>query len=108
MLGMDIIREFSSPLFKTVYRLFTLSKKELDITNKAQINTLFSNLKPHIVINCAAYTNVNGSESHQAEAYAVNVLGPKLLAEACKQHHAILVYFSTDYVFDGNNSKGYF
>lgn len=55
-----------------------------------------------IVINCAAYTDVDGAESDKARAYAVNATGPENLARACARAGARLIHVSTDYVFDGD------
>src|SRR5947209_867953 len=54
-----------------------------------------------VVINCAAYTNVDGAESDEARAYAVNAEGPEILAKACARAGARLIHVSTDYVFCG-------
>jgi dTDP-4-dehydrorhamnose reductase len=55
-----------------------------------------------VVVNCAAYTNVDGAETDQARAYAVNTAGPEHIARACARVGARLVHISTDYVFDGD------
>lgn len=59
------------------------------------------------VINCAAYTDVDGAEQHEAEATAINAVGAGLLAERCRAVGARLVHYSTDYVFDGRASTPY-
>lgn len=59
------------------------------------------------VINCSAYTDVDGAETHEAEAEAVNARGVQLLAARCQQLGALLVHFSTDYVFDGEADVPY-
>jgi dTDP-4-dehydrorhamnose reductase len=60
-----------------------------------------------IVLNCAAYTDVDGAEAHEDDAYAVNAAGAALLAGECLRTGALLVHFSTDYVFDGNATSPY-
>jgi dTDP-4-dehydrorhamnose reductase len=55
-----------------------------------------------VVVNCAAYTNVDGAETDQARAHAVNAAGPEYIAQACARAGARLVHISTDYVFDGD------
>jgi dTDP-4-dehydrorhamnose reductase len=60
-----------------------------------------------VVVNCAAWTAVDDAENHQADAFAVNAVGPQLLARAARQHGARLVQMSTDYVFDGTASSPY-
>jgi dTDP-4-dehydrorhamnose reductase len=66
-----------------------------------------STLRPDIVVNAAAYTNVERAEDDNEGAMAGNALGPAYIAEACKSIEALLVHVSTDYVFDGNSQKPY-
>lgn len=82
---------------------------ELDITDEGAVRTLFSEAAAagtpfDLVINCAAYTNVDGCETNEELAYAVNALGPKNLARACAEFGAELVHVSTDYVFPGTEA----
>lgn len=81
--------------------MVALGSGELDITDE---NAIASELAKgyDIVINAAAYTNVDGCESNTEDADAVNHLGPAHLARACEEHGAKLVQVSTDYVFPGN------
>lgn len=74
----------------------------LDITDAEAVAALVDSARPDIVINCAAYTNVDGCESDEAAAFAVNATGPANLARACEAIGAKLVHVSTDYVFPGN------
>jgi dTDP-4-dehydrorhamnose reductase len=60
-----------------------------------------------VVINCAAYTNVDGAESDEERAYAVNAAGPEHIAQACARVAARMVHISTDYVFNGEASRPY-
>ena len=76
----------------------------LDITDRHQVAAFLRHCQPDVVINCAAYTNVNGCETHQADAYKVNALGPRNLAMACDEIGAKLVHVSTDYVFSGEGN----
>jgi dTDP-4-dehydrorhamnose reductase len=59
------------------------------------------------VVNCAAWTDVDGAEANEADAHAINAAGVAALAERCKQVSAILLHYSTDYVFDGRASRPY-
>lgn len=82
------------------------SYPELDLRDPASI-ARFIEPKYRVVINCAAYTDVDGAEKHEAEADAVNAAGVGNLAARCRETGALLVHFSTDYVFDGLASKPY-
>jgi dTDP-4-dehydrorhamnose reductase len=82
-----------------------LSRAELDITDPDAVRAAVAG--HDVVINSAAYTKVDDAESHEAEAYAVNALGPRLLAEAAAASGARLVTISTDYVFDGRGTAPY-
>ncbi len=80
---------------------------ELDITNSLQVMQRISDFKPDVVINAAAYTAVDKAESDADAAYAVNELGVKNLAQACKEHSAKLIHVSTDFVFDASKNTPY-
>lgn len=74
---------------------------ELDITNSKAVKKYIGNLKPDVVINCAAFTNVDGCETSIDAAFKVNAIGPRNLAIACEEVDAKLMHVSTDYVFSG-------
>jgi len=74
----------------------------LDIADKAACEAYLFASKPDVVINCAAYTNVDGCESHPEEAYQGNAIGARNLAIAAEQINAKLIHLSTDYVFCGD------
>jgi len=76
---------------------------ELDITDAGSIEERLGDW-PKAIVNCAAYTNVDGCETNQDAAWAVNAEGPQLLATYAKAHGAFLIHVSTDYVFDGLKS----
>jgi dTDP-4-dehydrorhamnose reductase len=82
-----------------------LSRAELDITNSALVKESFNSTKPDVVINTAAYTNVEQAEIDSDEAFQVNQLGAANLAIASRSVNAKLVHFSTDYVFAGNGNS---
>ena len=75
--------------------------RNIDITDENALMKLLKRECPAIVINAAAYTDVDGCEDNQAYAYAVNGDGPGYIAQASNEVDAIFVHFSTDYVFDG-------
>jgi dTDP-4-dehydrorhamnose reductase len=80
---------------------------DFDITDRLMVLEVLGRLRPDIIINCAAFTDVDGCESNQELSMAVNGMGAGFLAEAALQVGAILVHLSTDYVFDGCSSKPY-
>jgi dTDP-4-dehydrorhamnose reductase len=84
-----------------------LSRQELDISSHRNVFKTLENVRPDAVINCAAYTNVDGAEREQQLAYDVNATGVEILATACKQFNSGFVTISTDYVFDGEKSDFY-
>lgn len=79
----------------------------LDVTLKSQVSSFMESLRPAAVVNCAAYTNVERAEAEEERAYQLNCLAPQYLAEACDEANALLVHFSTDYVFDGSKGSPY-
>jgi dTDP-4-dehydrorhamnose reductase len=80
---------------------------ELDICHLEHVRKALTHMKPDIVINAAAYTQVDQAETEQEAAYRANALGPRNLAIATKEISIPLVHFSTDYVFDGRHSRPY-
>jgi dTDP-4-dehydrorhamnose reductase len=80
---------------------------EIDITSPESMLKVISALKPDVVINCAAYTDVDGCESNIETAMAVNGEGVGYLAMACRDIGALLVQVSTDYIFDGGKGTPY-
>ena len=84
-----------------------LSRQDLDITNKIELETYFRKNNFEYCINCAAYTAVDTAETEEEKATKINVEGVKNLAEACKINNAILIHISTDFVFDGTKHTPY-
>ena len=80
---------------------------DIDITSAESVFKVIGALKPEVVINCAAYTDVDGCESDAETAMAVNGEGVAYLAMACRDIGALLVQISTDYVFDGGKGTPY-
>lgn len=81
--------------------------KAVDITDLAGVLKFVEEEKPEVIINCAAFTNVNGAETAEELCYKINAIGPRNLAIAAKRFGAKLVHVSTDYVFDGTNTVPY-
>jgi dTDP-4-dehydrorhamnose reductase len=81
--------------------------EELDITLEDEVSDFISGHKPDIIINCAAFTNVDKCETEREIAFKVNALGPKYIAAAAKECGARVIHISTDFVFDGNSDRPY-
>ena len=84
-----------------------LSVSELDITRKDQVDTVIKGLHPGIIINTAAYTDVDGAESEAQTAFEINGVGAGNVAHTASQVDATIVHISTDYVFDGRKDGSY-
>ena len=81
------------------------NSSELDITKPLIVNQMVDWIKPSVIINAAAWTDVDGAESNETSASSVNALGPQNLANAASKAGARLVQISTDYVFSGDASS---
>ena len=79
----------------------------LDICNKTAVEACFDEYHIEACINCAAYTAVDKAEDEPELATLINAFAPKVLAEACLRHDALLIHISTDYVFGGDANKPY-
>jgi dTDP-4-dehydrorhamnose reductase len=79
----------------------------LDLTNEKQIREVIQQVKPNIIVNAAAYTAVDKAEQDQKTAMAINGTALEILADLAKQTQALLVHYSTDYVFDGTKNAPY-
>jgi len=86
---------------------FFLSKEDFNLTDKKQMKVVFEKIKPEIVINCAAYTNVEGAEDNPTIASDINFTGVRNMVRLCKKYGSYLIHISTDYVFDGKKNKPY-
>ncbi len=100
MLGHDL-----ADVLKGKHELILTTSKTLDITDKDHVIDFVSSQKPDMLINAAAYTDVDGCEKNQELAYSVNGEGVRNLAMACKKIGCGLVHISTDYVFNGENTR---
>ena len=86
---------------------YALDRRDLDITNGKMVQEQLKKIDFDILINTAAYTQVDQAEHESSLADAVNNIGVMILAENCKKLNKLLVHFSTDYVFDGSSSIPY-
>ena len=87
--------------------LTCLDVPQIDITNLAATIALVEQYRPDVIWNCAAYTNVDGCETHEDDAYRVNALGARNLAIAAERIGAKILHVSTDYVFSGEGTRPY-
>ena len=98
LLGHDLVSVFRNE------ELVSWTRKELDITKRNDVISKIKELKPDVVINAAAYTDVDGAESNRDLNLSVNAYAVGYIAEACRLAGASLLHISSDYVFDGNQS----
>ncbi|NRT70217.1 dTDP-4-dehydrorhamnose reductase [Clostridium beijerinckii] len=101
--GKAEIDEVSENIRKS--EVIALDVDKLDITNLTQVKEILNDVRPDVVINCAAATNVDGCEGNKDFAFRVNSIGPRNLAIICEEIGAKLVQVSTDYVFSGDSNK---
>lgn len=90
-----------------VNNYFFTDVEELDITNKSDVSQFLQANDIDVVVNCAAYTNVDKAEDESEIADLINHIGVKNLAESCKERDGFLIHISTDYVFDGTKNTPY-
>jgi dTDP-4-dehydrorhamnose reductase len=100
--GWELLRT-CAPLGNVV----ALDYPDVDLSDYAGLRKLVAEVKPNIILNAAAYTNVDKAESEPEKTRAINAIGPGVLAEEAKKINAVLVHYSTDYVFDGNKGSPY-
>lgn len=88
-------------------RVTALSRLELDLADPVAIVECVRSVKPDVIVNAAAYTAVDKAESEREQAMLVNGAGPGFLAAEAKTLGALLIHYSTDYVFDGSKTSPY-
>lgn len=99
--------ELSEILHTRGYGVVALTREDLDIAEPVAVEWAVGEYAPDLVINTAAFTDVDGCEKEPEKAYAVNALGPRNLARCCEASGAILLQVSTNYVFDGESDEPY-
>lgn len=102
MLAQDLI-----PLLKKEHEILSFDQDEIDVTDQERVLDLIGSTKPDLVINCAAYNQVDRAETDWNAAFDVNADGVQHLALACEEFGSVLCHFSTDYVFDGKSTHPY-
>ena len=103
MLGSDVVAIAGARGHDVV----ALSRSELDITDDAAVDAAAAAAAADVIINCAAFTDVDGAEADEVSAFAVNAHGAGNLARAASRSGTRLVHVSTDYVFDGSATQPY-
>ncbi len=107
-LGSDIVRLWPESEFaRRGDQLVELTHADLEVTNPHQVHSVLVGIGPKTVINTAAFHQVDACEDKAEQAFRVNGLGVKHLAEVCRELGALLVHFSTDYVFSGEKRTPY-
>ncbi len=101
-LGFELQRSLS-----VLGELLAVGRAECDLADIAALRALVCQFKPDVIVNPAAYTAVDKAESELAQATCINTQVPEVLAEEAERLGALLVHFSTDYVFDGNKQGWY-
>lgn len=94
-------------LLQAVHSVHPLSSEDMDIRSLPQVRARISDLKPDWIIHAAAFTRVDEAESNTLEAYRVNGLGTRNIATAAHENGSKLLYYSTDYIFDGRSQRPY-
>src|SRR5438105_10967996 len=102
MLGRDLVSSAPARM-----KLFPFSRAELDITDTKEVTAAVRETRPNLIVNAAAYTRVDQAETDTSEAFRINCEAVGSLASIAIDAGALLVHFSTDYVFDGNARKPY-
>ena len=102
-LGKELVKQFK----QRDYRVFAMSRKDIDITNQVNVEEKILSYHPDVIIHAAAYTAVDLAEKNKKVAYETNALGSYYIACAAKKVGAKMVYISTDYVFNGEKSCPY-
>jgi dTDP-4-dehydrorhamnose reductase len=103
MLGQDVVRVAGDMR----HQVIALSHDDLDVTDPARVERMITRERPGAVINCAAWTNVDGAEEEEAAATEVNGAGAGIVAAEAADVGAAVVHPSTDYVFDGTSRRPY-
>jgi dTDP-4-dehydrorhamnose reductase len=102
MLGSDLLLKLSME-----HEVVGMDKEEIDIVSASECKKSIKDITPDIVINAAAYTNVDGCETAKDECFAVNAEAIKNIAVACRDKNIRIIHFSTDYIFDGAAKQPY-
>jgi dTDP-4-dehydrorhamnose reductase len=102
-LGSAMARELAT----AGHRVAALTRADLDVSDAAAVDGVISGIDPDAIVNCTAYNAVDAAEAGPAAAFAANAEGPAALAAAAMRTGAVLVHYSTDFVFDGTATAPY-
>jgi dTDP-4-dehydrorhamnose reductase len=101
-LGAAMLEEFGGS-----HEVLPLARQDLDITDRRAVRDAIARMAPAVIINCAAYNDVDRAQSDPSAALEINAFGVLALALAAAEHDAALVHFGTDFVFDGEADRPY-
>ena len=101
LLGSAVAREFRADA------VTVLDRQHLDVTDEAAVRAAVDRARPELIVNCAAYNNVDEAETQAQRALEVNAFAVLTLAEAARRSGAVLVHYSSDFVFDGESDRPY-
>jgi len=96
-----------APFLDRMGELTSLDRRQLDLSKQDEIRRVVRGMLPNLIVNAAAFTAVDRAESDEPAAQAINAVAPGILAEEAKQLGALLVHYSTDYIFDGTKRSPY-
>jgi dTDP-4-dehydrorhamnose reductase len=101
-LGRELMRAFEG-----MGSVVAVGRESMDLTNPEQIRVAVRRETPDVILNAAAYTAVDRAEEESDLALAINAQAPRVLAEEARRQNALLIHYSTDYVFDGKKSEAW-
>jgi dTDP-4-dehydrorhamnose reductase len=101
-LGAAVVHECAA-----AHEVFAFTRADLDVSDEPAVAAAIARARPDVIVNGAAFTNVDAAEDHPVDALAINAFGVRALARAARAHGATLVHYSTDFVFDGAASAPY-
>ncbi len=91
----------------TLGTLTTVDYPDIDLEQPETGRDLIRQIRPHVIVNAAAYTAVDRAESEQERAWKINAIAPGIMAEEARRLNAVFIHYSTDYVFDGKKGAAY-
>jgi dTDP-4-dehydrorhamnose reductase len=102
-LGLEVVEQLTRSRLKVA----GFSHDDLDITDENSVSNYFSVVKPDLVVNCAAFTQVDEAQTDPGKAYDINQRGAGIIAHSCHKTKTPLIHLSTDFVFDGKENTPY-